>query len=68
MNEKLLKIIKREYGKRTQRNISRMSGVVTSDLSLIWNGHRKLTVETFCKLCDGIGIEAWEVWKEAGKG
>ena len=65
MNKKLLDIIKRDYDDCTQREIAERVNMKESDVSLIWTGKRKLTVETLCKLCAGLNVEPWEIWKEA---
>ena len=65
MNKKLLNIIKRDYDERTQKEIASMSNMTESDISLIWTGKRKLTIETFERLADGLGLPYWILWKEA---
>lgn len=65
MNERLLQVIKMKYGIHRQSEVAEASGLTQSKISLIWNGKQGLTVETLVKLCNGAGVEAWEVWKEA---
>ena len=67
MNKKLLAIIKRNFeaDSLTQKEIAAKCGMTESDLSLIWTGKRGLTIETFVKLCHGLQIKSWVIWKEA---
>lgn len=67
MNKKLLDILKRDYDDCTQKEIAEAAQMSESDVSLIWTEKRKLTIETLCKLCLGLNLEPWVVWKEAGQ-
>ena len=67
MNKKLLSIIKQRFEGEslTQKEIAARCSMTESDLSLIWTGKRGLTIETFVKLCLGLDVKPWVVWKEA---
>ena len=67
MNKRLLQVIKSKYGIHKQSEVAEKSGLTPATVSLIWSGKRGLTVETLVQLCNGAGVETWEVWKEAGK-
>ena len=65
MNKKLLEIIKGYYDGYTQKQIAVRAEMPESDISLIWTGKRGLTIETFCKLCDGAPMDYSAAWIEA---
>ena len=65
MNKKLLDVIKKRFAGSTQKQIAAVCEMPESDVSLIWTGKRNLTVETLIKLCNGLGVDCWEIWKEA---
>ena len=69
MNKKLLAIIKRDFEADcfTQKEIAAKCGMKESDLSLIWTGKRGLTIETLIKLCHGLNVDPWVIWKEASE-
>jgi transcriptional regulator with XRE-family HTH domain len=65
VNKKLLEVIKGHYEGYTQRQIAVRANMPEPDVSLIWTGKRGLTIETLCKLADGIPYDYAEIWKEA---
>lgn len=63
-------VILRRYrykNQMTQIDLAAASDSDRSFISQIENGRTNISLETFLRLCDALGVPAWDVLKEATK-
>ena len=65
MNDLLVAVFKKYYAGMTQAKIGELADIQEAAISQIWNSKRGLTITSFGKLCNGLGVKGSAIWLEA---